>query len=209
MAQAIPTYMMSIFRIPDGILDEIQMMLARFWWGSKRTERKLHWHKWESLCLPKSMGEMGFRDLKCFNQDLIEKQGWRLYNTTDSLIYKVLKARYFKNTEFLEARRGNAPSYSWRSIWGAKSLLLEGLKWRVGNGTKIKVWEDDWVPGDDNYMTPTRSSDSNLDIRVADLIDFWNGCWVKEKMENTFSEYEGQQVLNIPLSRLWPCDKRF
>ena len=64
VAQAIPTYMMSLFRIPDGLIDEIHALLARFWWGSNGTERKLHWHRWESLCLPKTMGGMGFRDLK-------------------------------------------------------------------------------------------------------------------------------------------------
>lgn len=33
IAQAIPTYMMSIFRIPDGLIDEIQALIAKFWWG--------------------------------------------------------------------------------------------------------------------------------------------------------------------------------
>lgn len=35
IAQAIPTYMMSIFRIPDGLLDETHSLLVRFWWGLK------------------------------------------------------------------------------------------------------------------------------------------------------------------------------
>lgn len=33
IAQAIPTYMMSIFRIPDGLIDEIQALIAKFQWG--------------------------------------------------------------------------------------------------------------------------------------------------------------------------------
>ena len=40
--QDIPTYMMSIFKIPDGLIDEIHALFARFWWGSNDTERKLH-----------------------------------------------------------------------------------------------------------------------------------------------------------------------
>lgn len=164
VAQAIPTYMMSIFKIPEGLIDEMHSVLAKFWWGSTATSRKIHWHNWESLCLPKAMGGMGFRDLKCFNQALLAKQGWRLCQDTSTLLHGVLKARYFKHATFLEALRGFDPSYSWRSIWGAKSLLLEGLKWRVGNGTSIKVWEDAWIPGEGAHFVPTPLPNSNLEL---------------------------------------------
>lgn len=43
VVQAIPTYMMSIFEIPDGVLVEIHTMLSRFWWGSTEEARKMHW----------------------------------------------------------------------------------------------------------------------------------------------------------------------
>lgn len=84
---------------------------------------------------------MGFRDLKVFNQALLAKQGWRLLTDSNTLVHQVFKARYFKNAEFIDAYRGHDPSFVWRSIWGAKSLLLDGLKWRVGCGERINVWE--------------------------------------------------------------------
>lgn len=126
--QAIPTYMMSVFRIPNGLVDDLHALVARFWWGSTDTARKMHWHTWETMCLPKSMGGLGFCDFRCFNQALLAKQAWRLHTVRDSLLYAVLKARFFKNDEFLEARRGHDPSYTWRSICGKNSLLLDGLK---------------------------------------------------------------------------------
>uniref|UniRef100_A0A803MZK0 Reverse transcriptase zinc-binding domain-containing protein n=1 Tax=Chenopodium quinoa TaxID=63459 RepID=A0A803MZK0_CHEQI len=58
--QAIPTYMMSIFRLPDGLIDDIHLMMARFWWGSTDLSRKLNWQRvgngsdikvWESAWL--------------------------------------------------------------------------------------------------------------------------------------------------------------
>uniref|UniRef100_A0A803MRA4 Reverse transcriptase domain-containing protein n=1 Tax=Chenopodium quinoa TaxID=63459 RepID=A0A803MRA4_CHEQI len=67
----------------------------------------------------------------------------------------ILKERYYKKSDFMEAARGHDPSYSWRSIWGSKSLLLDGLKWRVGNGSSIKVWEDAWIDGDFAHFVPT------------------------------------------------------
>lgn len=44
VAQAIPTYMMSVFCLPSGLIDEVHSLLARFWWGSNGVERKMHWH---------------------------------------------------------------------------------------------------------------------------------------------------------------------
>ena len=72
--------------------------------------------------MPKPHGGMGFRDLKVFNQALLPKQVWRLLCDTSSLMHKVLRACYYPNDVFLNARRGYDPSYVWRSIWGAKGF---------------------------------------------------------------------------------------
>ena len=209
VAQAIPTYMMSIFKIPDSLIDEIHAVLAKFWWGSNAVSRKIHWHSWETLCLPKSMGGMGFRDLKCFNQALLAKQGWRLGMDTPTLLHSVLKARYFKNSDFFAALRGFDPSYSWRSIWGAKSLLLEGLKWRVGNGESINVWEDSWFLENNAHLVPSPHGNMNGEMRVSELLDFENGGWNVAVVNATFAGGERQWVLDIPLPLSWRGDSRY
>lgn len=58
------------------------------------------------------MGGMRFRDLNCFNQVLLAKQGWRLTRDDPTLLHGVLKAHYFKNLGFLDALRGFDPSYN-------------------------------------------------------------------------------------------------
>ena len=64
VAQAIPTYTMSCFKILDSLCEEMTSMIQNFWWGQKRDKRKMAWLSWEKLCEPKEEGGMGFRELK-------------------------------------------------------------------------------------------------------------------------------------------------
>ncbi|KAK2646960.1 hypothetical protein Ddye_022155 [Dipteronia dyeriana] len=71
IVQVVPSYAMSIFRLPKSLFDEIQRLAARYWWGGNENSRKIHWCKWQQLCKPKSEGGLGFRDLETFNRSLL------------------------------------------------------------------------------------------------------------------------------------------
>ncbi|XP_028063364.1 uncharacterized protein LOC114266637 [Camellia sinensis] len=121
-------------------------MVFNYWWGQKEEARKIHWTNWKHLCKSKLRGGMGFRCLNEFNTAMLAKQCWRLVQQPHSLIARVLKAKYFPHTSFLDVLLGNSPSFTWRSIVSSRSLLNAGLRWRVGNGASISVKDDKWVP---------------------------------------------------------------
>ncbi|XP_021744429.1 uncharacterized protein LOC110710444 [Chenopodium quinoa] len=155
----------------------------------------MHLHNWESLCKPKALGGLGFRDLKIFNQALLAKQIWRLHTRPNTLTHAILKAKHFKNSSVLEAFRGYDPSYSWRSLWGLKSLLLDGLKWRVGTGVNIRVWLDSWLPRKPSTAVPVHDSHFDPELRVADLIDADCGEWRMDVLQSLFSEHDRKLIL--------------
>lgn len=97
------------------------------------------------MCTPKAEGGMDFKDLKAFNLALLAKQGWQLSQNSGSLAYRVLKARYFPKSNFLEAQLGKKPSYTWRSLMAAREVLWHGLRWSIGNGRRTKIWADRWI----------------------------------------------------------------
>ncbi|XP_075654883.1 uncharacterized protein LOC142625058 [Castanea sativa] len=104
VGQAIPSYTMSCFKLPDSLCDELAGMVRKFWWGQNNGVDKMPWLSWEKMCSPKESGGMGFRDLKAFNLALLAKQGWRLQTCTNSLFYRVFRAKYFPEGDFLSKR---------------------------------------------------------------------------------------------------------
>jgi len=108
VVQAIPTYVMSCFKLPDSLCQHIESMLSKFWWGSKQGERKIHWMTWNSPCKDKKEGGMRFRTMKDFNLAMLAKHGWRIIQNEESLIGSCLKKRYFPRTSFLDAPIGLA-----------------------------------------------------------------------------------------------------
>jgi hypothetical protein len=71
----------------------------------------IHWMSWEKIGRAKRIGDLGFRDLNCFNKALLAKRGWRLCQNPYSLTCSILKANYFSNSSFLEASLERHPSY--------------------------------------------------------------------------------------------------
>jgi hypothetical protein len=63
----------------------------------------------------------------------------------------MLKVKYYPSGSILDAKLGYRP-YAWRSIWTARDLFKEGHTWRVGDGEKVKIWKDRWIPKPTSYL---------------------------------------------------------
>jgi hypothetical protein len=53
VAQAIPTYIMSVFQLPEGVCKSMEQTIRRFWWVGRGLKRKTHWIAWRQLTLMK------------------------------------------------------------------------------------------------------------------------------------------------------------
>ena len=144
--QAIPTYTMHCFKLPKKLCSDLEGLIRNFWWGHNDATKKVHWLKWSSLCRPKLLGGMGFRELMKFNAALLAKQVWRLLHNKESLMYKVFKAKFFRHGTIMDARHSSRASYAWKSILNARHVITKGARWRIGNGTSTRIWLDKWLP---------------------------------------------------------------
>lgn len=98
--QAIPFYVMSYFLLPTNLCKKIKSLISRLWEDQKEEEHRIHWANWERLCKPKKVRRFGFRDFHYFNLAMLVKQGWKILNDEFSLLYQILKVRYFKSVPF-------------------------------------------------------------------------------------------------------------
>jgi hypothetical protein len=75
--QAIPTFMMSVFLAPKGILQKIRTIQREFLWRGAETRKKGALVAWEKVCKPKIKGGLGLHDLQVTNDAYGVKLWWR------------------------------------------------------------------------------------------------------------------------------------
>ncbi|XP_074266286.1 uncharacterized protein LOC141588759 [Silene latifolia] len=200
VAQSIPTYAMSVFKLPSNFCDELRSIVSRFWWGSNNGKRRIPWVAWSHMCRAKANGGMGFRDFAKFNLALLAKQAWRLVNEDGSLMARILKAKYFPSCSFMEANLGVSPSYTWRSICESKIVMRLGLRKSIGGGENTSVWLDPWIPGTETrrVISPRREADVNM--KVGELMVQGERRWDRGMIESLFLPFEAERILQVRLS---------
>lgn len=126
---------------------------------------------------------------------------------------EVLKARYFKDSDFLKAKTSSNPSFIWRSILWGRQIINKGLRWRIGDGKSAKIYQSCWIPRPSTFK-PFSPPKLPLDSTVSELIDA-NNTWKELLIQQNFMKEDAQQILRIPQPRtsspdepLWHFDKR-
>ena len=68
-----PTYFMSLFRIPKTVNMRLDRIQREFLWGGGALDRKTHHVKWEVVCSSMEIGGLGIRKLSSFDKALLGK----------------------------------------------------------------------------------------------------------------------------------------
>lgn len=175
VAQSIPTFIMSVFKIPLGVCDDLNCMVSNYYWGAEDGRRKTHWYAWNKMQRPKSHGGLGFRDFRLFNQALLARQAWRLLTFPDSLRARLLKVKYYPNGRLEDTVFSGNPSPTWQAICHGLELLKKGIVWRIANGQNTRIWRDRWLVREPTGGLITQKGRCRFKW-VLELLDH-NGVW--------------------------------
>jgi len=70
---------------------------------------------------------MDFRHFYYFNLVMLGKQGWKSLFEQDVSVTKVFKVKYFSNDDFLQAKLGYNPNFTWCDIYSSR-VVKHGMR---------------------------------------------------------------------------------
>ena len=136
------------------VCHHIDKMSCHFLWGDTDQHRSCHTVNWETVTLPKEAGGLGMSSTRHRNKAILMNQAWCLYSNTMALWARVLKEKYYPHATMFTTPRTSRGSHIWTAITLGAELLLEGMRWIIGDGRSIRVWKDHWLPNESlrNYI---------------------------------------------------------
>lgn len=168
-------------------------------WGSTPAQRKPHLVNWETLCLPKSLGGLGFKKIPHMNEAFILKLVWDIVSRPNDLWVLEMRGKYARNSNLMHGvTYSGGDSVFWKSIHDVWPILLDNIKYDVGDGSTMLLWKDVWL---DRGLSLEQWCPPNLSLadQYTLVRDFLceNGCWDLERLHDLI---HSQVVLKINAS---------
>ena len=77
---------------------------------------------------------------------------------------------------------------------------MRGLRWKVGDGQNINVWNDPWLPRPWGFKLITPKIEDLEDLEVSSLIDRQTRTWDLEILQQIFLPQDVETICSIPIS---------
>ena len=183
---------------------KLDQMFKKIWWGfPSKKARNLSLKSWDSHCLPKSQGGLGFRKMKDVNLALISKLGWKLHTGSDSMWVSQLTGKYLLFGSFLLCPHPSPPPQflSFLALERHPSLqqtISQGACHRVHSQSPLSVWNFPWIPTIPSF-TPSSSPNLNPpDLVVSDLISP-NAAWNLPLLISPFDPSSVREIQKVKI----------
>ncbi|GJT68087.1 putative RNA-directed DNA polymerase [Tanacetum coccineum] len=149
---SLPLYYLSVFRAPCKVIDCLERIRSRFFWGFKEGENSLVWVKWKAILADWDRGGLGIGSIKAKNISLLGKWWWRFLSERDALWRKVIAAIHGVDGGFFEGVGAGLKKDVWKSILSCGAAnddlnihFQSSFIRTVGNGKNILFWKDIWL----------------------------------------------------------------
>uniref|UniRef100_A0A803NZ56 Reverse transcriptase n=1 Tax=Cannabis sativa TaxID=3483 RepID=A0A803NZ56_CANSA len=197
--QSIPNYFMSMVLVPKMLCNDLDRILAKFWWlGISDRNRYCALKSWNELCQPKKSGGLGFRRFADMNVALLTKLFWMVLKDDNKVWVSVLRDKYCRLMSPWSVERKAIDSRCWKSILEARRVYLDGAGLIVADGSS-ELWDRPWVPhrNMEELKTHFRIRHNQAFWNIKDLFVDRLRVWNEELIQDCFNPTIAEEILQI------------
>ena len=78
----------------------------------------------------------------------------------------------------------------------AKEMIEVGSRWIIGNGGKVNIWCEKWLPLPDSFKVLSPQKHNTGVVKVTQLIDKETSTWKAELIREIFLPHEADNILS-------------
>jgi hypothetical protein len=113
-------------------------------WNDYEGHSKIHLANWHLVSMKKEYMGLGVPNLRDLNMALLGSWVKRFLKDEGKLWHSIIQQKYVRHGTNIFCLPHSQPFNFWNGVlWAAKSLKF-GFRWSVGDGSKIRFWEDTW-----------------------------------------------------------------
>ncbi|KAJ4771347.1 RNA-directed DNA polymerase (reverse transcriptase)-related family protein [Rhynchospora pubera] len=191
---SIPVYAMSFQMLPKGVIQEMNKLLAKFFWGKVGQDRYMSFIAWRKVCQPSERGGLGIKDLQCFGESLFMKIVWSLMAEEDKLWVKLCKAKYYPTVGYWRAKNNGGCSKMWGQVIKMKHLFQDQVFWQLGDGEKVTALSQPWFP---SWTVQAHATPTERIRKVSSLLQQNTGQWDLNELQHFFQPHQIQEITSL------------
>lgn len=120
-------------------------------------------------------------------------------NPSSSLVTTILREKYYKTENIMTLKAKGLNFLLWKNLLAMREVIEGGSRWRVGNGKKIEIWEDRWLPTWCTFQVHSPTMILSKSATVKELIIAFESEWDEDMIKAIFWEDEVKAILSIHL----------
>jgi len=184
---SIPVYLLSFIKFPKWALQLLNTHMANCLWDDSVDRHRYHLVNWETVSMCKKFGGLGIPNLRELNMCLLGSWLKRYQEGGEKTWKLLLDFKYNTSDPNILCSSSRGASNFFKGImWAAKAAKL-GYMWKIGNGQKVKFWEDNWL-GSSSLAIQFWKLYEIVNEKSHTVCELWDGTTLRCSFRRTVSD---------------------